>query len=110
MELERLRKGATYPAPVFLPPSMRPLQFPAPLQPHSCTFIPFSTFIYLFSNSHIDEKQGCAFTERAGLLWWDMFGQLFLIERAPVGDWTLSDERCSSALYLIFKENLFIFI
>lgn len=40
------------------------LQFPALLQPHSCTFISFFTFIYLFSNSRIDEKQGCTFTER----------------------------------------------
>lgn len=38
------------------------------------------------------------------LLWWDVFGQLLLIERAPVDDWTLSHELCSFALYLVFKK------
>lgn len=85
------------PSSCFSSSVQRRLQFLALLQPHSCTFISFSTFIYLFSNSRIDEKQGCAFTERerAGLLRGDVFGQLLPIEGAPVDDWTLSDELCS---------------
>lgn len=54
------------PSSCFSSSVQRRLQLLALLQPHSCTFISFSTFIYLFSNSRIDEKQGCAFTEREG--------------------------------------------
>lgn len=104
MELERLRKGATYPAPVFLPPSsaaFSSLLVCSRIPAHLFHF-PLS-FIYLVI--HVLMRNRAALSRRGlALLWWDVFGQLLLIERAPVDDWTLSHELCSFALYLVFKK------